>query len=270
MLRSQNGTRLWIATETGEFEPVESNAQLHSRKRGQGIPDWWVVAKDSGRRPPRKNAGGGCVSKPNFGGELQACTPDGRYTFDRGNGSGGRGGFARQAGLGRSLLADAGTILQDGTEARPAPGPTIPPSPAQDKETRLVWSQSRGALETVEGVSLGQGYSGAGWPGEKDAGRNNPSREGEKDVGPIPQGNWGIEEVDPKIFEYRYTGPVFRLIPLDDGTRERVKAMGRDPDSLLIHGNNKTDNASTGCIILDKPARERLKKRGAKFLRVEE
>jgi len=240
MLRDQNGKRLWIETQTGGVEPVESNAQLHSRKRGQGTPDWWVVAKDSGWRPAspvlRKDGdlfrgsvkppkGGGCVSKPNHGGEFQACTPDGRYTFDRGNGSG---------------------------------GPAIPPPPAQDKEARLIWSQSRGTLETVEGLFLDQSYSGAGSPDEKGAGRNNPAREGEKDIGPIPQGNWRIEKVADEKYRGRLTPPVFRLIPLDDGTRERVKAMGRDPDTFLIHGDKPGGNASTGCIIMDKPMRDKL------------
>ena len=46
--------------------------------------------------------------------------------------------------------------------------------------------------------------------------------------------------------------------------------MGRNPDSFLIHGDTVDGNASKGCIIMDKPARERLKKRGVRFLRVEE
>ena len=33
MLRDQSGKHLWIATETGEFEPEESYNQIHSRKR---------------------------------------------------------------------------------------------------------------------------------------------------------------------------------------------------------------------------------------------
>lgn len=253
MLRSDTSKRLWIEIETGEFEPVESHAQIHSRKRGPGVPDWWVVAKDPGWRPPRKNAGNGCVSKPNYGGELQACTPDGRYAFDRGSGSGGAG----LGGRSTSLLADAGTVLQDGGEAF-----------SEDARTE-IWSQSHGVLKDISGQVLETGYAGAGGPNGKGAGRNNPGREAEVNVGPLSKGFWGIEEVKDKTYRTGLTRPIFQLVP-DEATRARVKAMGRNPDTFFIHGNNDEDNASTGCIIMNKLARERLKKRGTQLLQVEE
>lgn len=133
----------------------------------------------------------------------------------------------------------------------------------------MIWSQSRGALETVEGVFLGQGYSGAGWPGEKDAGRNNPAREGEKDVGPIPQGNWRIEKVADEKYRGRLTPPVFRLVPQNDGTLARVKAMGRNPDAFFVRGENVEDPGCDGFIVLDYTTRAGLRLQRGAVIRID-
>ena len=38
--------KLWIADETGGFEELRPGPGYNGRTRGQGEPDWWVVAKD--------------------------------------------------------------------------------------------------------------------------------------------------------------------------------------------------------------------------------
>ncbi|MES9994506.1 tlde1 domain-containing protein [Desulfovibrio aminophilus] len=143
----------------------------------------------------------------------------------------------------------------------------LPPPPPPSKGPYLIWSQSKGTLTDQDGNPLGNGYSGKGKPGEKGAGRNDPGREGEENVGPIPRGNWTIEVVDSDEYVGRLAPPVIRLKP-DAATRARVKAMGRDPDSFLIHGNNSENDASKGCIILDQQTRKMLKQNRGKVLHV--
>lgn len=60
--------------------------------------------------------------------------------------------------------------------------------------------------------------------------------------------------------KHHLTPPVFRLVP-DEQTEKRVgdEGMGHKPSTFLIHGNNKENDASRGCIILNKPVREKLR-----------
>lgn len=85
------------------------------------------------------------------------------------------------------------------------------------------------------------GYSGHG------RGRNNPGLEQERSVGPIPRGRYDIGL--PRQSEK--TGP-----HVMDLTPNGHTAHGRT--AFQIHGNNKTNNASRGCIILTRPMRERI------------
>ncbi len=52
MLKDSQGRRLWIVDEVGGHAPVQSHADIQSRTRGAGEPDWWVVAKDKDWTPP--------------------------------------------------------------------------------------------------------------------------------------------------------------------------------------------------------------------------
>lgn len=132
-------------------------------------------------------------------------------------------------------------------------GKVIPPPPPPPRQPHLTWDQSKGVLHDEQGqVMTNKGYSGLG-----DA-KNNPSREQEEDHGPIPQGNWRIEEVRDDQFHKRLARPIYRLVP-DNETCARVEAMGRQPDSFLIHGDNDTHTASTGCVIVDRNTREQLR-----------
>jgi hypothetical protein len=98
---------------------------------------------------------------------------------------------------------------------------------------------------THEGDFIGTGYSGV-----KGSCRNNPDCCNEPDTGPIPVGTWSIGEPFTDIIR----GPVvMRLTPSAD-----TETYGRD--GFLIHGDNKTGNASTGCIILGPSIREYIAK----------
>jgi hypothetical protein len=106
----------------------------------------------------------------------------------------------------------------------------------------MSWNyiQSTGTL-TREGQFVATGYSGAG------TGRNNPAEQAVPDVGPIPQGRYSIGPP----FDAVKQGPcVMRLTPLGHD------ALGRD--GFLIHGDNLTHDASTGCIILPREIRETI------------
>ena len=96
------------------------------------------------------------------------------------------------------------------------------------------------------------GYSGVG------AGLNNPSREHEGFVGPIPKGRYRMRVIP----HAKYKPPVLSLTP------EGHNAHGRT--LFLIHGDNQGLNftASEGCIILPRPARESIANGGDDLLEV--
>jgi len=107
-----------------------------------------------------------------------------------------------------------------------------------------IYDQSTGDL-THDDEFVGTGYSGAGRkPAE---GRNNPAMEGVKKKGPIPAGEWRIGA--PR--DSAHTGPFsIDLSPVNHD------AHGRS--AFMIHGNNKADNASEGCIIMARGIRETI------------
>jgi hypothetical protein len=157
--------------------------------------------------------------------------------------------------------------LSGGNEVRgPVTGPTgkaIPPEPPAPKEPHLVYSQQSGDLTDPEGRHVANGYAG------KNQGKNNPDAEGEKGVGPIPRGNWRIEEARDKP----WPEPAYKLTP-DDDTRKRAEALDRDPGSFYVHAKSRHIEEqgrgdSQGCIALDKVGREKLKSRIGSWIRVE-
>lgn len=101
------------------------------------------------------------------------------------------------------------------------------------------YSQSTGTMWRVkqdDADCMGEGYSGHG------AGLNNPARQDQHNVGPIPQGVYTIAppHADEKV------GPMaLRLTPAPEN-----EMYGRG--DFLIHGDNAHANhtASEGCIIL--------------------
>lgn len=103
-----------------------------------------------------------------------------------------------------------------------------------------IYSQSSGQLSR-DGELIATGYSGAG------AGRNNPAEQAVPNVGPIPQGHYLI-------------GPEFDA-PIQGPCTMRLSPNGHDAlgrDGFLIHGDNATHDASTGCVILPLEARQQI------------
>lgn len=91
---------------------------------------------------------------------------------------------------------------------------------------------------TRDGEFVGTGYSGSGYTAAD--GRNNPAMVHIHGKGPIPPGLYQIEK--PRDSET--LGPcVMNLTPMP-GTNDFGRSLFR------IHGNNKANNASHGCIIL--------------------
>jgi RHS repeat-associated protein len=116
----------------------------------------------------------------------------------------------------------------------------------------LAWyyQQSSGILSYQPPDSLGggppqqvsQGYSGNG------DGLNNPAAQGEPFTGPIPQGTYNIGDPTNTV------GPLtLPLTPTGD-----TNTYGRN--NFRIHGDNSCQcySGSEGCIILPRPARQKI------------
>jgi len=170
------------------------------------------------------------------------------------------------------LLADSGRVWTDadgglsgGNEVRgqvtPPEQEKYPPPPAP-AEPHLTYSQKSGQLNGPDGKPLAVGYAGRG------GGQNNPGTEGIKGVGPLPRGNWKVEELKTSP----WPDPAYKLTP-DEETRKRVIALGRDPDSFYVHAQARLPQDrgrdSAGCIALEKPDREKLKPFNKEWIRVE-
>lgn len=109
----------------------------------------------------------------------------------------------------------------------------------------MTWryEQETGQL-SQNGVDVAIGYSGAG------NGKNNPSMQDVKKIGPIPCGGYTIGEPHNTPTHGPY---VLRLTP--DTNNEM---FGRD--GFLIHGDSKEHpgQASEGCIIVPRAIREQI------------
>jgi hypothetical protein len=116
-----------------------------------------------------------------------------------------------------------------------------------------VYRQSSGQL-LLDGKVIAKGYSGHG------KGVNNADAEKERNVGPIPRGEYAIGAV----FQHPKLGPiVMRLTPVGHDAHGRA--------GFLIHGDNAKMNqsASEGCIILGPDVRKRIAESDVKKLLVE-
>ncbi|SNS19376.1 hypothetical protein SAMN04488503_3122 [Humidesulfovibrio mexicanus] len=173
-------------------------------------------------------------------------------------------------GLGQYLGKAGPDGISGGSEVRgkatPPPKPKYPPPPPAPREPHLVYSIESHTLRNPEGgVMTDDAYSGKGQH------RNKAASQDIENFGPIPEGNWRVQEItDPKYCkEHHLTPPVFRLVP-DEETEKRVgkDGMGRKPKTFLVHGDRPDRNASQGCIILNKPARERLRNYEGEWIRV--
>lgn len=108
----------------------------------------------------------------------------------------------------------------------------------------MTWTYHQNSGQLFHGdVHVATGYAGKG-----DA-RNDGSREGERDIGPLPRGRYAIAAPRDSV----NTGPfVLDLTPVDHD------ALGRN--DFQIHGASAKhpEDSSRGCIILARPVRERI------------
>lgn len=102
-------------------------------------------------------------------------------------------------------------------------------------------------------------YIQTGYSGRVPDGKNDPSKECEKNVGPIPRGYFkiGLERQTPTVISF----------PLE---ADNPAYCTPRRDGFLIHGDNSTSTASTGCIILSRTVRELIKSTDDRRLRVVE
>ena len=123
----------------------------------------------------------------------------------------------------------------------------------------LVYCQGTGCLYLADDQDgralLCRGYSGHG------SGRNDPTQEAVKAIGPIPRGVWRVEA--PRHHP-RLGDSAFPLLPVGHNAHGRT--------GFYIHGDNrKADgSASTGCIIAPRFVREAIGALGIRCLLVEE
>ncbi|MDQ7836613.1 MAG: DUF2778 domain-containing protein [Humidesulfovibrio sp.] len=133
---------------------------------------------------------------------------------------------------------------------------------AENAQTALIYNQSDGRLMDMDDRLVGKGYSGA--PGHV----NNPDHQNEVGKGVIPEGTWTIGEVISDSKQSRGKGENLIKLEPDPATAERIRAMGRDPNTFYIHADNRKNNqtASEGCIIMDKNERKAIRElQGAKI-----
>lgn len=116
-----------------------------------------------------------------------------------------------------------------------------------------AWDQSAGTL-SHNGQVVARGYAGHG------DGKNNPLKEAAPGIGPVPHGRWfiGPPHDSPN------TGPYTMDLTPAPGTDAHGRSLFR------IHGESIADpgNASHGCIIVSRQAREMLWKSGAREIEV--
>lgn len=117
-----------------------------------------------------------------------------------------------------------------------------------------TYSQATGQLHR-DGAIVDRGYSGAGTT--TATGRNNPAMEAVAQAGPIPTGQYRVGTLRHSA----RTGPnVMDLTPVGHNAHGRT--------ALQIHGDNRANNASHGCIVLGPAARLRIARSGDNVLNV--
>lgn len=113
------------------------------------------------------------------------------------------------------------------------------------------YTQSSGQLHH-NGKLIATGYSGRG------EGRNNPALEAGRAVGPLPRGRWKV--VGPP-YNSANVGPyALKLEPVGHNAHGRT--------AFRIHGNNKANDASHGCLIFPRNIRELVWSSGDRDLEV--
>ena len=104
------------------------------------------------------------------------------------------------------------------------------------------YEQGSGRLFNASGTPIAKGYSGHG------EGLNNPEKQGERGVGPIPRGKWAIGAPYMSDTTGRYT---MKLLAKDSTPGDDTHTpTGRG--AFRMHGDNSRGDksASHGCIIM--------------------
>jgi hypothetical protein len=116
-----------------------------------------------------------------------------------------------------------------------------------------TFKQSTGAMSDVQGVLE------IGWAGQRE-GRNNPAMQSVHNEGPLPQGTYTIGEPH----DSPHTGPY----TMDLTPSLSNNMFGRS--EFRIHGAalHDPDLSSDGCIIIPRPAREKIWESGDHELEV--
>ena len=114
------------------------------------------------------------------------------------------------------------------------------------------YSQRDGTIAVVNGDWFAPLFAGSAG---REAGRNSPAHQCEKNVGPLPVGDYRMRIVDHP----RFASPAIRLDPI--GTPEgatRPHMCGRS--GFYIHGDNARGDfsASNGCIVLGRSCRDTI------------
>ena len=120
---------------------------------------------------------------------------------------------------------------------------------ATEGGARVQYCQNTGRTRIYYGdgsfVEVGVGYSGYG------KARDQPHRQEEVSLGPIPRGQW-------RIYEMQDTFTLKNTLPLEPmpGTDVFGRTLFR------IHGDNSSGNkdASKGCIVLNKDERDAIER----------
>jgi hypothetical protein len=153
----------------------------------------------------------------------------------------------------RIVIADAATVVS-GLPALMAEALPVLPLEAPSDDC-LVYEQATGRMlvrESGQYDTIGIGYSGSLSKG----GKNDPSKQCERDIGPIPRGRYTVGPPGPGPSPYS-----LRLTP-----DISYQMCGRS--NFLIHGDSVSHpgDASEGCIILSRSEREAIVKTGLKLL----
>lgn len=88
-------------------------------------------------------------------------------------------------------------------------------------------------------------YVETGYSGRVPDGKNQPLMECVRNVGPVPRGHYAVEVAR--------TGPTILTLPL---TARNPSYCTPARSGFLIHGDNSSGTASTGCIILSRATRQ--------------
>lgn len=124
-----------------------------------------------------------------------------------------------------------------------------------------TWDQSAGELRR-DGAFVGKGYAGNG------RGKNNPSLQGVRGVGPLPRGKWKLTGV----YNSKNTGPYTVTLHAVDAVPGDDTHQPTGRGAFRIHGDSikNPGTASRGCIVLPRVLRERMWKSGDHDLEVVE